>query len=85
VQAERDQMRHALLAHVAERHRRAWWMLGVHFVNDAEPLASPVMASVILANLSFASAKRVYRQPSRNGRPALIRDGSLRKRCFLFR
>ena len=59
VQAERDQMPHALLAHVAECHRRFGPVLGVHFVNDAEPLASPVMGSVILANLSFASAKRV--------------------------
>jgi hypothetical protein len=46
----------AAAAHVAQRHRR---VLGVHFVNDVEPLASPVMASVIVANLCFASAKRV--------------------------
>jgi hypothetical protein len=31
IEAERDQMMHAQLAHVAERHRRAGWALGGSF------------------------------------------------------
>ena len=31
VEAERDQVEHALLAHVLQVHRRAGWVLGGHY------------------------------------------------------
>jgi hypothetical protein len=59
VDAVHGETTHAELAHVAERHRIAGWVLGFHFRNGTGYTSLLVMPSAVLANFSFASAKRV--------------------------
>src|SRR5262249_23706959 len=59
VDAVHGETTHAELAHVAERHRIAGWVLGFHFRNGTGYTSLLVIPSAVLANFSFASAKRV--------------------------